>query len=86
MGIGHMHSLGVLYRDLKPENILLTPDGHTKISDMGLVKILDNLDDQIGGTAGTPGYRAPEVLQVSCCCFAPESFWSAFNAELFGEV
>lgn len=37
LGIGHLHSLGIIYRDLKPENILLEETGHARISDMGLV-------------------------------------------------
>eukprot|EP00961_Rhodomonas_salina_P143936 1937387-Rhodomonas_salina.1 len=34
------HSLGIVHRDLKPGNVLVTPEGHVKISDMGLSKRL----------------------------------------------
>ncbi len=40
MGIEHLHSLNIVYRDIKPENILLDLDGHIKIADFGLSKII----------------------------------------------
>eukprot|EP00345_Euplotes_harpa_P004218 CAMPEP_0168328678 /NCGR_PEP_ID=MMETSP0213-20121227/6648_1 /TAXON_ID=151035 /ORGANISM="Euplotes harpa, Strain FSP1.4" /LENGTH=72 /DNA_ID=CAMNT_0008331843 /DNA_START=94 /DNA_END=312 /DNA_ORIENTATION=+ len=40
-----IHSKKIIYRDLKPENILIDIDGHVKVSDFGLAKLLKNKDD-----------------------------------------
>jgi len=61
LGIGHLHSLGIIYRDLKPENILLEDSGHARISDMGLA-VHCNFK-RIKGQSGTPGYWAPEMIK-----------------------
>ncbi|RCN42859.1 hypothetical protein ANCCAN_11146 [Ancylostoma caninum] len=36
----HIHSKNIVLRDLKPENLLLSKDGHVKIADFGLAKVL----------------------------------------------
>lgn len=40
LALEHIHSLGVVYRDLKLENVLLDMDGHVRIADFGLSKLL----------------------------------------------
>ncbi|VDP12823.1 unnamed protein product [Heligmosomoides polygyrus] len=56
----YIHSKDIVYRDLKPENLLLSKDGHIKIADFGLAKLLKGKTYTICGTAE---YMAPEVLQ-----------------------
>ncbi len=58
--IDFMHARNILHRDLKPENILLL-QGHAKVADFGLARLLQG-DDQMQATVtGTPRYMAPEV-------------------------
>ena len=63
LGLEFLHKNNVIYRDLKPENILMDTEGHLKISDFGLSKILDEPDDKAYTLCGTPQYIAPEMLK-----------------------
>lgn len=38
----YLHCLHIVYRDLKPENILLDRDGHTKLTDFGFAKKVED--------------------------------------------
>ncbi|KZF26835.1 hypothetical protein L228DRAFT_243362 [Xylona heveae TC161] len=77
-GVRHLHALRIVHRDLKPQNILVAnpklspanPDAvvppRILISDFGLCKKLENELSYLGTSmthaAGTPGWRAPELL------------------------
>merc|ERR1719215_2335758 len=55
----HLHSKKIVFRDLKPENLLLNEQGHVKLTDMGLAKVLVG---KTFTTCGTPDYFAPELI------------------------
>ncbi|SEW10390.1 serine/threonine-protein kinase [Halobacterium jilantaiense] len=55
----------MVHRDIKPENIMITPDGETKLLDVGIVRMLN--EEGLTPTArssapGTTKYSAPEQL------------------------
>ena len=61
--LDHANEFGVVHRDIKPENIILTSGGTAKLSDFGIVKLLDMEDSSLtapGTTVGTPYYISPE--------------------------
>lgn len=64
----YAHDQNVVHRDVKPENILLTSQGHVKIADFGLAKLMgtEESDYTLTGTRqvmGTPHYMAPEQME-----------------------
>jgi len=76
LAVAHAHDRGVIHGDLKSSNIMIGPDGHVTILDFGLAVLRDacTLDGEsdstrlsptsnVGGTAGTVPYMAPEIIR-----------------------
>ena len=66
--IAHAHSQLVVHRDIKPNNVLVTSDGHVKLLDFGIAKLIEGgisraseMTD-ISGRALTLRYASPEQV------------------------
>ncbi|CAD8123605.1 unnamed protein product [Paramecium sonneborni] len=83
VALEYLHKNNILYRDLKPENILICQDGHIKLIDFGLSKILTTIKTRSHSVVGTPEYLAPEIYQDDGQGHDEQCDWWSLGALLY---
>jgi len=81
-GLQYLHSHNIIHRDLKPDNVLLFNNGGIRIADFSVSIELEDPDQPLEDTDGTPAFYSPEECMGEPYLGKPADVW-AFGMMLY---
>ena len=88
--VQYAHEQGIVHRDLKPANVLLDADDQPHVTDFGLARMLESVDEESraeltasGQILGTPNYMSPEQASGKRDLVGPASDIYSLGAILY---
>jgi serine/threonine protein kinase len=86
--LSEAHREKIVHRDLKPSNAIVDANGHLKVVDFGIARVVKETFTRLTSesTSGTPFYMAPEQLRGKSKEVGPASDWYSLGVMLYEMV
>lgn len=76
VAVRYIHSKNIIHRDIKPENIMCMSDGSILLSDYSVSVMLQDPDQLLEDTEGTPAFYSPEQCTGKPYRGKPADVWA----------